>query len=43
MITGATIGAAVYVRIGKPEPAIWLPIALASLLAAGSAAIRQPD
>jgi uncharacterized membrane protein YoaK (UPF0700 family) len=41
MITGATIGAAVYVRIG--EPAIWFPIALASLLAAGSAAIRQPD
>jgi uncharacterized membrane protein YoaK (UPF0700 family) len=41
MISGATIGAAAYVRIG--EPAIWVPIALAGLLAAGSAAIPQPD
>jgi uncharacterized membrane protein YoaK (UPF0700 family) len=41
MITGATISAVAYVRIG--DRAIWLPIALAGLLAAGSAAIRQPD
>jgi uncharacterized membrane protein YoaK (UPF0700 family) len=41
MITGATIGGAAYLRIG--EPAIWLPIALAAVLAAGSATIRQPD
>jgi uncharacterized membrane protein YoaK (UPF0700 family) len=41
MITGATIGGAAYLWIG--EPAIWLPIALAGVLAAGSATIRQPD
>ena len=41
MITGATIGGAAYVRIG--EPAIWLAIALASVLVVCSAAIRQPD
>ncbi len=41
LIAGATIGGAVYVRIG--ETAVWLPIALASLLAAGSAVMRQPD
>lgn len=41
MITGATIGAAAYLRIG--EPAIWLPMGLAGVLAAGSARIRQPD
>jgi uncharacterized membrane protein YoaK (UPF0700 family) len=41
MITGATIGGAAYLRIG--EPAIWLPIALAGVLAAGSALMPQPD
>jgi uncharacterized membrane protein YoaK (UPF0700 family) len=41
MVTGATIGAAAYLRIG--EPAIWLPIGLASLLAAGSVTIEQPN
>src|SRR5215472_11057624 len=41
MVTGATIGAAAYLRIG--EPAIWVPIALACLLAASSATIWQAD
>ena len=41
MITGATIGGAAYLQIG--EPAIWLPIALAAVLAAGSFLIPQPD
>jgi len=41
MITGATISAAAYVRIG--DPAIWLPIALAGLLAASSTLLPQPD
>ena len=41
MIVGATIGAAAYLRIG--EPAIWAPIALAGLLAAGSILMPQPD
>jgi uncharacterized membrane protein YoaK (UPF0700 family) len=41
MIAGATIGSAAYVRIG--EPAIWAPIALAGVLAAGSTLIPQRD
>jgi uncharacterized membrane protein YoaK (UPF0700 family) len=41
MLTGATIGGAAYLRIG--EPAIWLPIALAGVLAAGSTLMPQPD
>ena len=41
MIVGATIGGAAYVRIG--EPAIWAPIALAGVLAAGSTLIPQRD
>jgi uncharacterized membrane protein YoaK (UPF0700 family) len=41
MIVGATIGSAAYVRIG--EPAIWAPIALAGVLAAGSTLIPQRD
>jgi uncharacterized membrane protein YoaK (UPF0700 family) len=41
MIAGATIGAAAYLRIG--EPAIWVPIALPGLLAAGSILMPQPD
>jgi uncharacterized membrane protein YoaK (UPF0700 family) len=41
MITGATIGGAAYLWIG--EPAIWLPIALAGVLAAASALMPQPD
>jgi uncharacterized membrane protein YoaK (UPF0700 family) len=41
MITGATIGSAAHVRIGAP--AIWVPIALAGVLAAGSTLMPQPD
>jgi len=41
MITGATVGGAAYVRIGAP--AIWVPIALAGVLAAGSTLMPQPD
>ena len=41
MVTGATIGGTAYLLTG--EPAIWVPIALASLLAAGSVRIRQPS
>ncbi|MBV8118685.1 MAG: DUF1275 domain-containing protein [Alphaproteobacteria bacterium] len=41
MIIGATISAVAYVRIG--DRAVWLPIALASVLVACSAAMRQPD
>jgi len=41
MITGATISAVAYVRIG--DRAIWLPIALAGILAVGSTLIPQPD
>jgi uncharacterized membrane protein YoaK (UPF0700 family) len=41
MITGATIGGTAYLWIG--EPAIWLPIALAGVLAASSALMPQPD
>jgi len=41
MIAGATIGGAGYVRIG--EPVIWASIALAGVLAAGSALMPQPD
>ena len=41
LIAGATIGSAAFMRIG--EAAIWVPVALAALLLACSAAIRQPD
>jgi len=41
MVTGATIGGAAYLRIA--EAAIWVPIALAGVLAAGSALTPQPD
>jgi uncharacterized membrane protein YoaK (UPF0700 family) len=41
LITGATIGSAVYMRMG--EGAIWVPIGVAALLAAYSVAIPQPD
>jgi uncharacterized membrane protein YoaK (UPF0700 family) len=41
MITGATIGGITYVQIG--EPTIWLPIALAVALSAGSVLVPQPD
>jgi uncharacterized membrane protein YoaK (UPF0700 family) len=41
LIAGATIGSAVYMHIG--EAAIWVPVALAGLLAAGSVAVPQPD
>ncbi|MGC2199017.1 MAG: YoaK family protein [Stellaceae bacterium] len=41
LIAGATIGSAVYMRIG--EAAIWVGVVLAGLLAACSAAMRQPD
>jgi len=41
MIAGATIGAAAYMGIG--EQAIWLPIALAVALSAGSVLVPQPD
>jgi len=41
MIAGATIGGTAYLRIG--EPAIWAPIALAAVLAAGAALMPQSD
>ena len=41
LIAGATIGSAAFMRIG--EAAIWVSVALAALLLACSAAIRQPD
>jgi uncharacterized membrane protein YoaK (UPF0700 family) len=41
LIAGATIGSAVYMHIG--EAAIWVPVALAGLLAACSVAVPQPD
>jgi uncharacterized membrane protein YoaK (UPF0700 family) len=41
LVTGATIGSAAFMRIG--EAAIWVSVALAALLLACSAAIRQPD
>jgi uncharacterized membrane protein YoaK (UPF0700 family) len=41
LIAGATIGSAAFMRIG--EAAIWVSVALAVLLLACSAAIRQPD
>jgi uncharacterized membrane protein YoaK (UPF0700 family) len=41
LITGATIGSAAFMRIGGA--AIWVSVALAALLLACSAAIRQPD
>jgi uncharacterized membrane protein YoaK (UPF0700 family) len=41
MIAGATIGGAAYTRIG--DQAIWLPIALAVALSAGSVLVPQPD
>ena len=41
LIAGATGGSAAFTRIG--EAAIWVPVALAVLLLACSAAIRQPD
>ena len=41
LITGATIGSAVFMRIG--DAAIWVPVSLAGVLAAWSALIPQPD
>jgi uncharacterized membrane protein YoaK (UPF0700 family) len=41
LIVGATIGSAVYMRVG--EAAIWVPIGVAVLLAAYSVIIPQPD
>jgi uncharacterized membrane protein YoaK (UPF0700 family) len=41
LIAGGTIGSAVYMRIGVPV--IWIPVGMAGLLAACSAAIMQPD
>jgi len=41
LVAGATIGSAAFMRIG--EAAIWVSVALAALLSACSAAIRQPD
>jgi len=41
MVTGATIGGTAYLRIG--DGTIWVPIALADVLAAGSALTPQPD
>jgi len=41
VIAGATIGGGAYLRIG--EPAIWVPITLAGVLAAGSSLMPQPD
>jgi uncharacterized membrane protein YoaK (UPF0700 family) len=41
LITGATVGSAVFARIGPA--AIWFSVALAVLLLAGSVAIRQPE
>jgi uncharacterized membrane protein YoaK (UPF0700 family) len=41
LVTGATIGSAAFTRTGTA--AIWVSVALAALLLACSAAIRQPD
>jgi uncharacterized membrane protein YoaK (UPF0700 family) len=41
LIAGATVGSAAFTRIG--QAAIWISVALAGLLLACSAAIRQPD
>jgi uncharacterized membrane protein YoaK (UPF0700 family) len=41
LIAGATLGSAAFMRIGGA--AIWVPVGLAGLLLACSAAIRQPD
>jgi len=41
LIAGATIGSAAFLRIG--EAAMWVAVALATLLLACSAAMRQPD
>ena len=41
LITGATIGSAVFMQIG--DAAIWVPVSLAGVLAAWSALIPQPD
>jgi uncharacterized membrane protein YoaK (UPF0700 family) len=41
LIIGATVGSAAFMRIG--EAAIWVSVALAALLLACTAAIRQPD
>src|SRR5215831_3308398 len=41
LIAGATVGSAAFTRIG--QAAIWISVALAVLLLACSAAIRQPD
>jgi uncharacterized membrane protein YoaK (UPF0700 family) len=41
LIAGATLGSAAFAQIGSA--AIWFSVALAVLLLAGSAAIRQPD
>jgi len=41
MVVGATIGGAAYMQFG--EAATWVPVSLAGLLAACSAAILQPD
>jgi uncharacterized membrane protein YoaK (UPF0700 family) len=41
LVTGATVGSVAFMRIG--EAAIWVSVALAALLLACSAAIRQPD
>jgi uncharacterized membrane protein YoaK (UPF0700 family) len=41
LIAAATVGSAAFMRIG--EAAIWVSVALAALLLACSAAIRQPD
>ena len=41
LIVGATIGSAVYMRIG--EAAIWVPIGVAVVLAAYSVVMPQPD
>ena len=41
MVVGATIGGAAYMQFG--EAATWVPVGLAGLLAACSAAILQPD
>jgi uncharacterized membrane protein YoaK (UPF0700 family) len=41
LIAGATIGAAIYTRIG--EAVIWVPVVVAGLLAICSAAVSDPD
>jgi uncharacterized membrane protein YoaK (UPF0700 family) len=41
LMVGATIGSILYLRIGTA--AIWIPVGMAGLLAAYSAAILQPD